>query len=168
MTPVALFGLQFTLALLAYALLGLWYVHPRLAALPLVVALQPLVWVHVFRFVGGSILAPGSVAAAVPDDFRRLVGYGDLLTSVLALLAVAALRLRWRPALALVWVVLVVGGLDTVNAIVWSARDDVFPHALGVNWVIVTLYVPALLVSTVLAVVELVRRRPAPAPARSS
>jgi len=163
MTPVALFGLQFTLALLAYALLGAWYVAPRLRVLPLVVALQPLVWVHVFRFVGGTVLAPGSVAAAVPDHFRRLVGYGDLLTSALALLAVAALHLRWRPAVALVWVVLVVGGLDTVNAILWSARDDVFPHALGVNWVVVTAYVPALLVSTVLAVLELVRRRPVPA-----
>lgn len=163
MTPVALFGLQFTMALLAYALLGLWYVYPRLTALPLVVALQPLIWVHAFRFVGGTILAPGSVAAAVPDHFRRLVGYGDLLTSALALLALVALHLRWRPAIALAWVVLVVGGLDTVDAIVWSVRDDVFPQALGFNWVIVTLYVPALLVSTVLAVVVLVRRRQVPA-----
>ena len=166
MSPVALFGLQFTMALLAYALLGLWYVYPRLTALPLVVALQPLIWVHAFRFVGGTVLAPGSVAAEVPDSFRRLVGYGDLLTSALALLTVAALRLRWRPAVALACVVLVVGGLDTLNAIVWSARDDVFPHALGVNWVIVTLYVPALLVSTALAVVELVRRRDVPVDVR--
>ena len=159
MSPVALFGLQFTMALVAYALLAAWYVRPRLAVLPLTTALQPLLWVHAFRFVGGTVLAPGSVAAAVPVDFQRMVGFGDLLTAALALLALVALRLRWQPAVVLCWVVLVVGAVDTVNAIVWSVRDDVFPHALGFNWVVVTLYVPALLVSSVLAVVELVRRR---------
>jgi len=39
MEPVVLFGIQFTLALVAYALIGFWYVSPRLAALPREVAL---------------------------------------------------------------------------------------------------------------------------------
>ena len=156
MNPVVLFGIQFTLALLAYALLAAWYVWPRLAVLPVLVALQPLVWVHVFRVVGGSILAPGSVGPGVPDDFARMVGYGDMLTAALALVAVAALRLRWSAAIPLVWTFVVVGALDTVNAIVQSVRYDVFHQPLGVNWVIVTLYVPALLVSSVLVVVTLV------------
>jgi hypothetical protein len=47
--------------------------------------------------------------------------------------------------------------LDTVNAIIQSMRFSVFDDPLGVNWVIVTLYVPALLVSTYLIVVELLR-----------
>jgi hypothetical protein len=38
-------------------------------------------------------------------------------------------------------------------------RYRVFDDPLGVNWVIVTLYVPALLVSTYLIVVELLRVR---------
>jgi hypothetical protein len=37
-------------------------------------------------------------------------------------------------------------------------RFSVFTHALGVNWVIVTMYVPALLVSSVLIFIQL--RRP--------
>jgi hypothetical protein len=53
-----LFGIQFTLALIAYALIGLWYVAPRLPALPREVALSPLVWVHVFRVIGGTIWPP--------------------------------------------------------------------------------------------------------------
>jgi hypothetical protein len=156
MSPVVLFGVQFTLALLAYALAAVWYVWPRLTVLPLLVALQPLVWVHVFRVVGGSILAPGSVGPSVPAEFARLVGYGDLLTAALALLAVAALHQRWSAAVGLVWTFVVVGTLDTVNAIVQSVRYDVFHQPLGVNWVIVTLYVPALLVSMVLVVLLLV------------
>jgi uncharacterized membrane protein len=61
-------------------------------------------------------------------------------------------------AIPLVWICLVVGLLDTINAIIQSMRFSVFTHALGVNWVIVTMYVPALLVSSVLIFIHL--RRP--------
>jgi hypothetical protein len=159
MSPVVLFGLQFTISLVAYALIAAWYVWPRLAVLPVALALQPLVWVHVFRFVGGSILAPGSVGPGVPADFQRMIGYGDMITAALALLAVVALRVRWSRAIALVWTFVVVGTLDTANAIVQSVRYDVFSHALGLNWVIVTAYVPALLVSSVLILVTLLSHR---------
>jgi uncharacterized membrane protein len=66
-------------------------------------------------------------------------------------------------AIPLVWICLVVGLLDTVNAIIQSMRFSVFAHPLGVNWVIVTMYVPALLVSSVLIFIHL--RRPARAAA---
>jgi hypothetical protein len=45
--------------------------------------------------------------------------------------------------------------LDTVNAIVQSVRDNVFTYSLGVNWVIVAIYVPALLVSSLLIFMRL-------------
>ena len=158
MEPVVLFGIQFTLALVAYALIGFWYVSPRLSALPREVALVPLVWVHVFRIVGGTILAPGAADTAVPMEFRTQIGYGDLTTAVLALVALVALRARFSGAIALVWLLLAVGMLDTVNAIVQSVRFSVFTYPLGVNWVIVTMYVPALLVSSLLIFMQLRRR----------
>jgi hypothetical protein len=157
MKPIVLFGLQFSLALVGYALLAWWYVEPRLARLPRELALVPLVWVHVFRFVGGTVLAPGSVGNGVHLAFQRMVGIGDLVTSGLALLAVIALRSRPSRALPLVWLMVIVGGLDTVNAVIQSLRDNVFVHSLGFNWVVVTSYVPALVVSSVLIVIHLVR-----------
>jgi hypothetical protein len=120
-------------------------------------------WIHAFRIVGGTILAPGAVDAAVPIDFRTMIGYGDMVTALLALLALTALSLRLRGAIALVWVCLTVGLLDTANAIIQSMRYSVFEHGLGVNWVIVTIYVPALLVSSVLIFMQL--RRPSRAAA---
>ncbi len=150
MEPVVLFGMQFTLSLAAYALFAAWYAAPRLSRLPLAEALAPLLWVHALRIVGGTILAPGAVDAAVPQAFRLMVGLGDLATAGLALLALAALRFRLRGAFALAWTCVVVGMLDTLNAIVQSVRDSVFNFPLGVNWVIVTMYVPALLVSSLL------------------
>jgi len=162
MEPIVLFGIQFTLSLVAYALLGFWYVAPGLSRMPRELAVVPLLWIHVFRIVGGTILAPGSVEAGVPTDFRAMVGLGDLTTAVLALVALVALRARFPRAIALVWLCLVVGNLDTLNAVIQSIRYDVFGYALGVNWVIVASYVPALLVSSLLIVLQLLRtdRRP--------
>jgi len=158
MAPIVLFGIQFTFCLVAYALVAWWYLVPRLSRLPREVALVPLVWIHVFRIVGGAILAPGAVDAAVPLEFRTMIGYGDMATAVLALVALVALRNRLPAAIALVWLFLAVGTLDTVNAIIQSMRFSVFTHGLGLNWVIVTAYVPALLVSSVLIFIQL--RRP--------
>jgi hypothetical protein len=157
MEPIVLFGIQFTLSLVAYALMALWYVAPRLSGLPREAALIPLFWVHAFRIVGGTILAPGSVAADVPLAFRAMVGYGDLATGFLALVALVALRARLPAAIGLAWLCIVVGTLDTANAIVQSMRYGVFMYALGVNWVIVTVYVPALLVSSVMIFGQLLR-----------
>ncbi len=158
MPPIVLFGIQFTLSLAAYTLIAWWYVAPRLSGLPREVAFMPLLWVHAFRIVGGTILAPRAVDAAVPAEFRTMIGYGDITTAVLALIALLALRYRLTWAIALVWVCLTVGMLDTVNAIIQSMRFSVFTHGLGVNWVIVTMYVPALLVSSVLIFIQLRRR----------
>jgi hypothetical protein len=158
MPPIVLFGIQFTFSLAAYTLIAWWYGAPRLSRIPREAALVPLVWIHTFRIVGGTILAPGAVDAGVPTEFRTMIGYGDMATAVLALLALIALRSRLSGAIALVWLFLAVGLLDTVNAIIQSMRFSVFTHGLGVNWVIVTAYVPALLVSSVLIFMQL--RRP--------
>src|SRR5712664_514549 len=109
MEPIVLFGIQFTLSLLAYLLIAFWYVVPRLSLLPRELALVPLLWVHAFRTVGGTILAPGAVGPGVPTEFRTMIGYGDLTTAALALLALSALRLRLSSAIAFVWLFLIVG-----------------------------------------------------------
>src|SRR5437870_9598678 len=88
-------------------------------------------------------------------EFRVMIGYGDLATAFLALLALIALRARFSGAIPLVWLCVIVGMLDTVSAIVQSVRDSVFTYPLGVNWVIVTIYVPALLVSSLLIFMQL-------------
>jgi len=143
------------LSLVAYALIAFWYVAPRLSKLPREAALVPLLWIHAFRIVGGTILDPGAVNAGVPMDFRVMIGYGDLATAFLALLALVALRARFSGAIALVWLFIMVGMLDTVNAIIQSVRYNVFTYPLGVNWVIVSIYVPALLVSSLLIFIQL-------------
>jgi hypothetical protein len=155
MKPIVLFGIQFTLSLVVYSLIAFWYVVPRLSGLPRELALAPLLWVHAFRIVGGTILAPGAVGPGVPMEFRTMIGYGDLMTALLALLALIALRARLPRAIAFVWLCVIVGMLDTVNAIIQSLRSSVFTYPLGVNRVIVTMYVPALVVSSFMIFMQL-------------
>jgi hypothetical protein len=98
----------------------------------------------------------------VPAEFREMVSYGDMVTAALALTALIALRARRSGAILFVWFFVVVGQLDTANAVIQSMRYSVFDDPLGVNRVIVTAYVPALLVSSYLIIVELLRARRAP------
>ena len=88
-----------------------------------------------------------------------MIGYGDIITAALAIIALLALHARVRGAIALVWLVLIVGAADTINAIIQSTLDSVFNYSLGLNWLIVTLYVPALIVSSVLILIYLIRPR---------
>ena len=92
MKPIVLFSIQFTLSLAAYALIALWYIVPRLSRKPREAAVTPLLWVHAFRMIGGTVLAPGAVGIGVPLLFQRMIGYGDLITALLALIALVALR----------------------------------------------------------------------------
>ena len=40
MEPIILFGIQFTLSLVAYGLIAFWYIAPRLSKLPREAALE--------------------------------------------------------------------------------------------------------------------------------
>ena len=117
MEPIVLFGIQFTLSLLAYGLIALWYVVPWLSGLPREAALVPLLWVHAFRLVGGTILAPGTVEEGLPIEFRMMIGYGDLATAFLTLLALIALRVRFTGAIA--WS----GSASSSACWIWSMRS---------------------------------------------
>jgi len=81
--------------------------------------------------------------------------YGDLLAALLALLAIAALRMAWAGAIPLVWLFNVEGTLDLVNAFYQGLRHDV---QLGGAYYIPTFVVPALLVTHAMIFAMLMRR----------
>jgi hypothetical protein len=157
MTPLQIFGLQFTLSLIVYALIAKWYVAPRLAALPRHDALIPLVFLHAFRHLGLVFLLPTVVGSTLPAVFAVPTAYGDLLTGLLALLAVVALRHRWGVAIGLVWLVNVVGTLDFLYGFYQGMRLQV---ALGAAYFIPIVANPAMYVSHFMIFVMLLRRSP--------
>ncbi len=155
MTSLQIFGLQFTLSLIVYALIAKWYVAPRLLALPLHDALIPLLLLHAFRHLGLVFLLPTVVGSTLPAAFALPTAYGDLLTGLLALVAVVALRHRWGGAIGLAWVVNLVGTVDFLYGFYQGMR---FQVALGAAYFIPTVVNPAMYISHFMIFVMLFKR----------
>jgi len=74
-------------------------------------------------------------------------------------LTLLALRARLGIAIALVWLVNVVGTADLVNALIGGVRYDVSRLGMGSFWYVVTILVPILWITHVLGFALLLRRR---------
>lgn len=149
-----IFGLQVLLSVVVYALGAKWYVTPRLAALPLHSALQPLLALHAFRHLGLVFLVPTVVGSALPASFAAPAAYGDLLAGVLALAAIVALRAHSGVAVPLTWLFNVIGLLDLVHAFYRGFSHDV---QLGAAYFIPTFIVPALVITHLMIFRMLIR-----------
>lgn len=102
---------------------------------------------HCFRFIGLAFLVPGVVSPDLPAAFARPAAYGNLITVILALLALAALRSRL--GIPLVWAFNLVGAADLLNAFYRANQAGVGrkPGLLGAAYFIPTLVVPLLLIT---------------------
>ncbi len=152
----AIFGLQLFMSLVVWGLIAKWLLTPWLATKSPHQALFVLTLPHAFRYMGMVFLVPGVVAQPLPDAFATPAAYGDLASSVLALLALIALRTGWARALALVWLFNIVGTVDLLNAL---RHQNVVP-GLGATWYIPTLFVPLLLVTHFMIFARLLRKAP--------
>ena len=118
-----------------------------------------LLWVHVFRYLPLTLLVPGQVSSEVPFDVATTIAYGDLVSGLLALVALAALKLRFAAALPLVWLFSVVGIGDVFLATAKGVGAQLYTYPLGWNWYILNFYVPMLIVSHIMIVHRLLTTR---------
>lgn len=149
--------LSLTLSLVSYSLIAKWYVVPWLNARSRNEALTPLLLLHSFRHIGLAFLIVGVTAQPLDPRFSSPAAYGDLLTAVLALIALAAVRGGWSAAMPLVWIFNVVGLVDLANALFQGFRYIPNGH-FGATYFIPAVIVPALLVTHVLVFQLLLRR----------
>jgi hypothetical protein len=154
MDTLAIFGLQFVLSLVVWGLIAKWLLAPWLENKSPHEAFFWLTLPHAFRYMGMVFLVPGVVARPLPGAFAIPAAYGDLVTGLLALLALIALRTGWARALALVWLFNIVGTVDLLNAL---RQASVVPD-FGAAWYIPTLFVPLLLVTHIMIFARLLRR----------
>lgn len=162
MKPFYVLNIQSSLSLIAFALIARWHVAPRLSRLPRPAGLVPLLWVNVFRYAPLTLFAPGQVDPRIPSDAAAIVAYGDLVSGLLALLALCALRLRVRGAIALVWLFSVVGIVDLIVATAKAVGAQMYMFYMGWNWYIVNFYVPMLIVTHVMILHRLLQREAIP------
>src|SRR5512145_932393 len=147
MQPQAIFGISVLLGFVAWGMIGARYIWPALRGRPRAEALRPVILLHAFRYVGLAFLVPGVVSPHLPDAFARPAAYGDLVTSLLALLAIATLKSPLGNVI--VWVFNIVGTVDLLNAFYQGNRlgIGITPGLQGVAYFIPTVLVPLLLVT---------------------
>src|ERR1700722_2179827 len=113
MPPIAAFGISVVFSLIAWGVVAARYVWPELRRQKVTDALRPILILHSFRFLGLAFIVPGVVSPDLPIGFARMDAYGDFVTAILALLALAALRSRF--GLASVWAFNLWGTVDLLN-----------------------------------------------------
>ncbi|WP_297910935.1 hypothetical protein [Thiomonas sp.] len=147
MNDVAIFWMQLSASLVVFGLVAVWYAWPALTRLPRKSALIALLFVHVPRYVGMTLLVTGMVDPKLPAEFLSSAAYGDLLEAALALACIFALRSNWRFAIPLVWVTNTWGFLDLLNGVRGVVQLNVPSFHLGTLWYIYTFYAPLVLVA---------------------
>ena len=136
------------LAIAAWTLILVWYVHPALRERSFEAAMRPLLLLHSFRYIGLMFLIPGVTAEALDVRFAWPAAYGDLVAALLVFAALGALHLHRLGGLIAVWIFNVWGLADLLNAV---TRGILFTPdgALGAAFWIPAVIVPLLLVTHV-------------------
>jgi hypothetical protein len=145
MSSLALFGISIAFSVIAWGIVLARYVWPVLRRQSRVDAMQPLILLHCFRFVGLSFLVPGVVSPDLPPAWALPAAYGDLVAAVLALLALTLLKSGL--GIALVWVFNLWGSADLLYAFYQGNQVGLEPGQLGAAYFIVTVLVPLLLIT---------------------
>ena len=148
-----------TLSFVVFILIAVWYVAPWLRTKSREVALTALLWVNAFRYVALELFSAQRAGLPIPNDLRDEIAYGDVLGAVLALACIFALRSHSRVAVPLTWLFALATLLDLSNALVGGIRHRMMAEVHDVPWLILCFYVPALWVTLVLIVWQLLSRR---------
>ncbi|QDC01187.1 hypothetical protein [Mesorhizobium sp. 8] len=160
MSPSTIFSIQLVLGYVPWLLFLGAYGWPRLKTMDAVQAQRVIATLHSFRFFGLAFILPGVVGPDLPAGFAPSAAYGDFATGVLAMLALATVRIR-----PLFWLFVVafngVGTADLLINYYHGARFGLPEQAgeLAATYWIPILYVPALMITHVVAFYLLVRRQ---------
>jgi hypothetical protein len=167
MSPAAIFQIHLVLGYIPWLLCLGAYVWPRLKAMDQVEAQRAIATLHSFRFFGLVFIVPGVVGPNLPADLAVFAAYGDFATGVLAMLALLTVRIR-----PLFWLFVVafnvVGAADIIIDYYHGNQVGLPALAgeLGATYAIPIVYVPALMITHVVAFYLLVRLQPKAARAR--
>ena len=157
---LAFFG-SIAFSVIVWGIVAARYIWPQLRLRRRSEALQPLLVLHSFRFIGLAFLVPGVVSPDLPRAFATSAAFGDIVAAALALLSL--LSLRTVPGVLIAWTFNVWGSLDLVNAFYKANATGLSPGQLGATYFIPTLIVPLLLITHGLALRVLLQHQEEPA-----
>lgn len=157
MLPQLCFFLSIAFSFAAWGMVTARYIWPELRLRQRAEALQPLLILHSFRFLGLAFLIPGVVSPGLPSAFARSAAYGDIIAAALALLTL--LSLPRRAGIVTAWTFNIWGSADLLNAFYQANHAGLQAGQLGAAYFIPTFVVPLLLITHALAFRILVQPR---------
>ena len=159
------FFVSIAFSIVAWGIVTLRFIWPRLRDLPQAEALRPILALHAFRFVGLAFLVPGVVSSDLALSFAHPAALGDIAAASLALLSLALLPRGGGILVA--WVFNLWGSADLLNAFYQAGSAGLAPGQLGATYFIPTFLVPLMLITHVVAFRILLRPSYALARSRS-
>src|SRR5690348_5483708 len=138
-TQLSFFG-SIAFSLIAWGIVTVRYIWPKLRLRPRDEALRPLLTLHSFRFIGLAFLVPGVVSPDLPSAFAHSAAYGDIIAAMLALLAL--LLLPSAAGVGIAWIFNLWGSADLLNAFYQANHAGLLAGQLGAAFFLPTLIVP--------------------------
>jgi hypothetical protein len=143
------FFMSIAFSFIAWGIVAARYIWPELRVRQRAEALQPLLILHSFRFIGLAVLVPGVASPDLSPAFAHSAAYGDVIAAILALLSL--LLLRSAAGVAVVWIFNLWGSADLLNSFYEGPHAGLLAGQLGAAYFIPTLVVPLLLITHGLA-----------------
>jgi hypothetical protein len=147
------------LSLIVLGAIALWYVVPWLNRQARADALIALLWVHVFRYVALQVFSAQRDSFPISDGGAMEIVVGDVGGAIMAFVAIALLRSRTPLAIPLAWLLVAETAYDTVANIRGGIHENLMGAASGVTWLVLTFFVPMVVLSGVLLAWQLYSRR---------
>jgi hypothetical protein len=147
------------LSLIVFGTMATWYVAPWLKSRTRAEALIALLWVHVFRYVALQVFSAQRGGFPISDGGAMEIVVGDVAGAAIAFVAIVLLRYRVRLAIPLAWLLVAETGFDTVSNIRGGIHENLLGAASGVTWMVLTYFVPLVVLSSVLLIWQLYSRR---------
>jgi hypothetical protein len=154
------FFVSIAFSCIAWGIVVARYIWPELHRRQRAEALQPLLILHSFRFIGLAFLVPGVVSPDLPPAFAHSAAYGDIIAAILALLALTLLPSASGVVIA--WIFSLWGTADLFNAFYQANHAGLMAGQLGAAYFIPTFIVPLLLITHGLGFRILVQHQPEP------
>jgi hypothetical protein len=154
--PAPIFAFQFLWFLAAWSAIAALFVWPKLRQLDEEDALAVCITPQLFRVLGAGLLVP-NLAPGMPHEFAIPTAIGDSTTSILAMLAVVALRRGWGIGRNAAWACSIVGAADLAIALPHAATIGAAQY-LTAQWYVPTLGVPLMIVSHAMTIRILLER----------
>jgi hypothetical protein len=155
------FFVSIAFSLIAWGIVTARYIWPELRRRQRTEAMQPVLILHSFRFIGLAFLVPGVVSPDLPAPFAHPAAYGDLIAAILAF--VSLLLLPSAAGVAVAWIFNIWGSADILNAFYQANHAGLLAGQLGAAYFLPTVIVPLLMITHGVAFRILLQHQPAPA-----